>query len=89
MGPRSVLTRTGRYKLIHEAKRGYDGFVEREKDGKFILIDPNLGGKHRLEIYIHEMLHANYWDLEEEAVEEGAKHIASALWKIGYRAEDE
>lgn len=52
---------------------------------KEIRIRSNLKDQEELEIYIHEMLHAANWHLAEEFVEECARDIARALWRLGYR----
>jgi len=41
-----------------------------------------------LETIIHEALHACFWDLSEEAVDEAAVDIAGLLWALGYRSPD-
>lgn len=53
--------------------------------GKSIRIRPSLSGEKRLEVLIHEMMHAAHWDLDEEVVSETSQDIARALWRIGYR----
>jgi len=45
----------------------------------------SLGGRKELEIVVHELLHAAHWDLAEEAVDETARDLAAALWRMGYR----
>lgn len=54
---------------------------------KTICIHAPLRGEERLEVLIHEMLHASCWDLAEESVERAAVEIARALWRLGYRGE--
>jgi len=59
------------------------------EDGRSISISTRLKAKRKLEILIHESLHAEYPSIakntEEDWVEEAAENIASLLWKIGYR----
>lgn len=55
--------------------------------GKTIKIDSRLHGQHRLEILIHELLHAGSWDLSEETVQEFAEDCARILTKLGYTNE--
>jgi len=59
------------------------------EDGRAISISPRLKGKRKLEILIHESLHAEYPSIakgtEEEWVEEAAESISKLLWKLGYR----
>ena len=47
----------------------------------------SLAPKPRLEITIHELLHAVRPELSEEAVTESARIIALALWRLGARIE--
>jgi hypothetical protein len=56
------------------------------KPCKRILIHKPLGSKHRLEILIHEMLHALQWHIDEKHIAEAARDIANVLDKVGYRA---
>lgn len=39
-----------------------------------------------LEVMIHEALHACFWDMDEEAIEEAGKDIATFLTKMGVKA---
>lgn len=55
---------------------------------KRIRVEKKLEGEQRLEILIHEMLHACYWDMDEAAVEESSRDIAKILWELGYRDAD-
>jgi hypothetical protein len=55
--------------------------------GKRIRILERLKGQDRLETIIHELLHACYWDMDEEAIHHPAADIARVLWRLGYRAE--
>ena len=50
-----------------------------------ISIDPRLGQHHRMEIMVHELLHALDGDLTEAEVAEQSCVIAEALWRDGYR----
>lgn len=56
-----------------------------QEPGKKIMIRDDLEGLEELDTLIHEMLHAAFWDLKEEAVNEAAEDIAKALWRLGYR----
>jgi hypothetical protein len=55
------------------------------KENPIIRIKSSLKNKKKLEILIHEMLHANFWDLDEKAVHERARDMAKALWKLNYK----
>ena len=51
-----------------------------------MLLRSRLGlDDEELEILIHEMLHACFWDLDEEVVSEVGRDLSKALWKMGYR----
>ena len=54
-----------------------------------ILIDQGLAGRSRLEIEIHEALHACLPQTSEESITETAKDVARILWTLGYRIDDE
>lgn len=56
--------------------------------GKEIRIDRRLKGQHKLDILIHEMLHATDWRADEEHIAQSASDIARALWRLGYRPTD-
>ena len=44
-----------------------------------------LSGERRLDVLIHEMLHACFWDISEEGIQFSATDIARSLWRLGYR----
>tara|TARA_R100000152_G_C6682516_1_gene116050 strand:+ start:225 stop:503 length:279 start_codon:yes stop_codon:yes gene_type:complete len=58
-------------------------------DEKSITISPRLKGRRRLEVIIHECLHAEYPSIkdnpEEEWVDQAAINISKLLWRMGYR----
>ena len=56
---------------------------------KQIRVSSRLRGQHRLEIILHECLHAAFWDLDEEAIEQVGHDLARILWKLGYRDGEE
>ena len=51
---------------------------------KTITVNSRLRGEKRLEVLIHELLHAGHWDWDEEAVEEFARDLARVLVRLGY-----
>ena len=53
-----------------------------------IRIHTELSGKHELEIFLHEFLHAAFWDIDEEVVASVAVDYSNALWNLGYRRAD-
>ena len=52
---------------------------------KEIRVLSGLRGEERLEVLIHEMLHAAGWHIDEAFVEQFARDVARALWRLGYR----
>ncbi len=58
-------------------------------EGREIWIDPRLSEEHELEICLHELLHAAFWDIDESVIEQVAKDFARVLWRMGYRKQDE
>jgi len=53
-----------------------------------ITINPKLkNDKELLTVLIHEMLHACFWDMSEEAVKESADSMANVLYRLGARIE--
>ena len=59
------------------------------KVGKQIRVSSSLKGEERLEVIIHEMIHAAGWHLDEEYVHDFARDVARALWRLGYRQQTE
>jgi len=59
------------------------------KRGKEIRVSSSLRGEERLEVLIHELVHAAGWHIDETFVEQFAKDAARALWRVGYRDGDE
>ena len=53
--------------------------------GKRIRINKSLKGEARLEILLHEFLHAADWSKDEEWIEETARDFARALTRQGYK----
>lgn len=74
-----------------EARRhGYDLTAD-ELDGiclpreHLVMVDASLQRAHRMEIVLHELLHAYDPDLPERRVRVLARTLARALWRLGYR----
>lgn len=74
----------------HARRHGYD-LAATDLDGAcldseaVILIDVSLRGAQRLEIALHELLHAYDPDLPERRVRVMGRTLARALWRLGYR----
>jgi hypothetical protein len=41
-----------------------------------------------LTVIIHEMIHAAFWDVDEDIVNQTGYDFARALWKMGWRQKD-
>lgn len=54
-------------------------------DDGVITIDPQLAGKEKLTVLIHELLHSTNPDSSEERVLHDSRIVAETLWLLGYR----
>lgn len=52
---------------------------------KMIEVDPALSERDLLRALLDEGIHACFWDLDNERVEQASKSIAYLLWRVGYR----
>ena len=60
-----------------------------DKPGKEIVVDSRLTGEQRLDVILHECLHAADWRADEDYIEEQARDLARVLWRLGYRCRGE
>lgn len=90
-----ICLRKRRYRILLATKLGPENDP---RDGdcsspsspdKIIRYHVGLKGERRLDVLIHEILHACFWDVREEGIEEAASDIARVLWKVGYRNADD
>jgi hypothetical protein len=56
---------------------------------KVIRVHAGLQGRERLEVLLHELMHAADWRAAEEHIEQSAADIARVLWRVGYRMNDD
>lgn len=84
--------RSRRYKIVYktnlknEEGEELDGTCDPPSNkNPQIEIDPTLDDKAELETHVHEAMHAVFPDLNEDAVESGARDVFKYLWKLGYR----
>lgn len=54
---------------------------------KEIRIASSLRREERLEVLVHEMVHAAGWHIDETFVERFAADVARALWRLGYHCD--
>lgn len=59
-----------------------------QQSGKEIRISSALRDEERLEVLIHEFVHAAGWHIDETFVERFARDAARALWRLGYRDQE-
>jgi hypothetical protein len=82
---------TGKFKILIEDIDGLccDSDNPSEEDEKSITISPKIKGRYRMEVIIHECLHAEYPSIKESSEEEwvdiSASNISKLLWRMGYR----
>ena len=85
MRRKSIMIRGQRFHVQRRAKVlvkrvEVDGSCDPpERKDRKILISEGLTKERELDVFIHEMLHAAFWDLDENAVAETATDIARAL----------
>jgi len=82
----TILGKT--WRLIHPAKLKDDdrgGCEPPDRRDPKIRVKRCLRGEERLEIYLHEMLHAAGWHIDEGFVTDFAADVARELWELGYR----
>lgn len=60
-----------------------------DKPNKEIRIWQGCKGEERLEVLVHECIHASHWPLSEEYVAKFAEDLARILYRLGYRQEVE
>jgi len=101
MGVRTHKFSTGKFDIRIEEINGLCCYPEPDcRDEKSITISPRLRGCKRLDVIIHESLHAEFPRLreqlfskkgadEEEWVEVAAENISKLLWRMGYRCNQE
>ena len=80
---------TGKFNIYEEEIDGLCCYPESDDSEKSITISPKLRGRRRLDVIIHECLHAEFPSLEksdeEEWVSTAATNISKLLWRMGYR----
>ena len=79
---------TGEYKIYMDEIEGLCTFPDsdcNEKAERSITISPKLKGRRKLDVIIHESLHAEDPNATEGWVDTAASNIASLVWKLGFR----
>lgn len=52
---------------------------------RLIVVRRSLRGRRLLEVLVHEILHAEHWQIDEYYVQETAKDIARVLSRAGFK----
>lgn len=55
-----------------------------DQTNKAIRVLKRLSGEERMEVAIHEMVHAAGWHIDEKFVEQFAADVARNLFKLGF-----
>ena len=77
------------WNFIRKKLENHKGYCESPNSkNKSIIVDSRLKGEEELEIILHELLHAAFWFLDEEYVEEISRDFAKILWTLNYRKEE-
>lgn len=56
-----------------------------DEPNRRIIVRTGLTGQKELEITLHEMLHAAFWDIDEDVIDGVGDDLSTVLWKLGYR----
>lgn len=79
-----------RYARLKGRAAGWTCYADpKKKSAPKILIDQTLMGRARMEIELHEAMHACFPQIAEETVTEAARDVARILWTLGYRIDDD
>ena len=85
-----VTIRGKRWNLVFEKIDGEEaGYCEPPcRKGKRIVVHDTLCEEETLRVVCHEVMHAAYWDLDEEAIDTATTDLARIVWKLGYRRQE-
>lgn len=78
LGGDSVLVRESRRPLKYD-----DGYISNDRGFWELVISKGIDDRDRLETVIHEMLHKQFYFLDESVVLAAAKEIVDGLEAIG------
>lgn len=84
---RTVYVGDQRWKIIRKRLRSDDGQCDYGK--KTIRVDERLHGVDLLDTLIHELIHARWPDLSEDAVAEFSETVSGVLDAEGFRQPDD
>lgn len=75
---------TLRFTRLRGSADGWCYFTEKK-----ILVCKKLRGVRRLDVIVHELLHAHNQSMPEHDVSRTASGVAKVLWDLGYRCLDD
>jgi hypothetical protein len=78
-----------RWTIHRTSKLPTDRDGECDYGDRTIRVRASIQGEELAEVLIHEMFHARWPDLSEEAVTEMAQEVAGTLYGFGFRHEEE
>lgn len=83
----TILKKRWRYELVSRVdKEGSRGECDPpDQKNKAIRVLRNLTGEERMEVTIHEQIHAAGWHIDEKFVEQFAADLARNLFKLGFK----
>lgn len=84
----NIKIRGKRYRFERTGHVGSDcwGYcTDPSTPNRVIKVHSHLKDDQELEFIIHEMIHACFWDLDEDVVREVGRDLSKALWRMGYR----
>ena len=81
-----ILGRCWGFREVPNLNGRYGDCDDPKTPGKEIRIEQGLTGEKRLEVILHEGLHAAAFEMfDEEFVKELSRDLARALYRTGYR----
>ena len=85
----SIFIGDERWTIHRTNKLSADRDGECDYSARTIRIRASLQGEELMEVAVHEMIHARWPDLSEEAVMEFGQEISGTLYGLGFRHEEE
>jgi len=85
---RSHTFRSKRWKIVFEPRIHDHGTTDppnKKKKEIRLKNSKNVSEFDQFETAIHEGLHACFWDIDEEPIDQSAHDITRFLWRLGYR----
>lgn len=90
MAKRSVTVWIGDQRWrVRRCKVPADRHGDCDYDQRLIRVSDRLAGEDLLEVIVHELIHARWPDLSEEAVEEFGQEVAGVLTAFGFQPEED